>query len=150
MSSLTHRLATPIDVPTILPLMKAFNAIEEIEWDPSQGAPALHQLVSDRDLGCLGLLFRNEETIGYFVLTWGFDLEWYGRDAFLTELFLVEAVRDQKLGPEAMAIVEHTARSHAAKAINLLVRHENARAIALYRKAGFNAPDRHFLTKDLR
>jgi len=60
------------------------------------------------------------------VLTWGYDLEWDGCDAFLTELFLVPAARGHGHGSGALVAAEAVAREHGARALHLTVRHENA------------------------
>ena len=49
------------------------------------------------------LLEAERGLCGYFVLTWGFDLEWNGRDAFLSELFLIPDARGKALGAAALS-----------------------------------------------
>ena len=87
--------------------------------------------------------------MGYLVLTWGFDLEWSGRDAFLTELYLVASARARGLGRECLAHAERIARAHDAHALHLMVRDENLPARKLYARAGYVSPPRLFLTKEL-
>lgn len=144
------RLATVDDVARIVPLMVAFNAFEEIRWDPAVGEGALRRLVASPELGVVGLLEGEATLVGYFVLTWGYDLEWDGRDAFLTELFVAPSERGRGAGKEAVAAVERVAREHGARALHLMVRHENVRARKLYEASGFTEPPRAFLSKDLR
>lgn len=130
-------------------MMVQFNREESIEWDVVEGEKVLQKLLTSPHLGLVGLLEQKSELIGYFVLTWGFDLEWGGRDAFLTELFLVEQCRGQGLGSDALVAIEEVARRAEARALHLLVRHDNAPAQRLYRSAGFAPPPRDFLTKTL-
>ncbi len=132
-----------------MPMMVQFNHEEAIAWDPVAGERVLSKLLTSPHLGLVGLLEDAAGTIGYFVLTWGFDLEWGGRDAFLTELFLLEARRDQGLGQQALWAIEDVAKQCDARALHLLVRHDNARAQHLYRENGFAPPPRDFLTKTL-
>lgn len=68
-------------------MMVQFDPRRSIEWDVVEGEKVLHKLLTSPHLGLVGLLEQKSELIGYFVLTWGFNLEWGGRDAFLTELF---------------------------------------------------------------
>jgi ribosomal protein S18 acetylase RimI-like enzyme len=84
------------------------------------------------------------------VLTWGYDLEWDGRDAFLTELFLIPEARGHRLGGEAMAHVENVAREHGARALHLMVRDDNVVARRLYARQGYVSPPRTFLSKPLQ
>src|SRR5689334_18136038 len=83
------------DVPALLEMMRDFNALEGIPFEATRIEPALRRLLVAPDLGHVGRIVAPEEgrTIGYFVLTWGFDLEWNGRDAFLTEIYLVAGAR---------------------------------------------------------
>jgi len=62
-----------------------------------------------------GAARRRSWILGYFVLTWGYDLEWDGCDAFLTELFLVPAARGHGHGSGALVAAEAVAREHGAR-----------------------------------
>jgi ribosomal protein S18 acetylase RimI-like enzyme len=152
------RLATAADVPAILPMMVDFNRFEEIAWSVEKGEPALRTLLGDSALGVVGLVERVEggapgevrpRAVGYFVLTWGFDLEWNGRDAFLTELYLRPEERGARRGDLVLVEAERVARTHGANALHLMVRHENAPARRLYDRAGYHEPKRAFLSKVL-
>ena len=144
------RLATVADVPTILPMMAEFNRLEEIAWSADAGEPALRKLIGDATLGVIGLVERAGDAIGYFVVTWGYDLEWNGRDAFLTELYLVAAERGAGVGREVLARLEGVAKDHGTKALHLMVRNENAHARRFYDAAGYVSPLRLFMSKVLR
>lgn len=150
MSSIRLQIAGEQDVPLLLTLMKPFNASEQTPWDPVAKERALKTLLKDRSLGVIGLLVAAEGAVGYFVVTWGYDLEWDGRDAFLTELFLVPQARGRRLGGDAMAHVESVAREHGARALHLMVRDENVVARRLYARQGYMSPPRIFLTKELQ
>jgi ribosomal protein S18 acetylase RimI-like enzyme len=95
------------------------------------------------------LILATEGPVGYFVVTWGYDLEWDGRDAFLTELFLMAHVRGGGLGKQAMNHVEAAARAHGARALHLMVRDDNDVARRLYSSHGYVSPPRTFLSKVL-
>lgn len=131
--------------------MEDFNRFEAIAWSRVSGEPALRTLVESPDLGLVGIVREREDEplFGYFVLTWGFDLEWNGRDAVLTELYLSPSARGRGLGDVVMDRAEAMARGEGARALHLLVRHENAPARRLYEKRGFIHPGRLFLTKKL-
>jgi ribosomal protein S18 acetylase RimI-like enzyme len=149
MSSTRIRPATLDDLRALLDLMVAFNEAEHIRWQRSRGEAAVRALLSDENIGLVELVEEGGRVVGYFILTWGIDLEWYGRDAVLTELFLVEHVRERGLGTLALREAERLAASRGARALHLLVREENAHARRLYASAGFAAPGRIFLTKSL-
>jgi GNAT superfamily N-acetyltransferase len=147
MDGLTARIATEGDAPELLRMMEDFNRLEGTPWDAGQKASALRTLLGDSSLGLVCLLGGPSGVIGYFVLTWGFDLEWDGRDAFLTELFLVADARGKKLGGPALTHAEAFAREHGARALHLMVRYDNLPAQRLYARHGFTSPPRLFLTK---
>jgi len=141
--------ATHADIPRILPMMRDFNRYEGIAIDETLLVPALQKLLSDPTLGGLLLLERERRLVGYAVLTFGFDLEWAGRDAWLTELWIVAEARGGGVGRAALAAVETEAARLGARALHLMVRHENVEARGLYESAGFRAPLRETLTKRL-
>jgi ribosomal protein S18 acetylase RimI-like enzyme len=143
------RRATAADLPGLLPLMVDFNRLEAIDWTFERGEAALRQLLASPELGFVGLAREEEALCGYFVLTFGFDLEWNGRDAFLTELYLVPASRKRGYGRRLLAEAEATAAARGARALHLVVRPENAPALGLYLATGFCETERRLLTKPL-
>jgi len=143
------RPATLADTESLLEMMEDFNTLERIPWSRGSALPALQQLLATATLGAVVLVFEGASPCGYFVLTWGFDLEWSGRDAFLTELYLRPDARGRGLGGAVLACAERFAREHAAGALHLMVRPENTAAVRLYRGAGYEAPPRIFLSKVL-
>ncbi len=141
------RTAVAADVAAILDMMVDFNRGEGIAWTPARGEAPLRRLVADPTLGTVGLAEADGAPVGYFVVTWGFDLEWDGRDAFVTEIYLVPDARGRGAGRALLAGAERAARDAGARALHLMVRHENAPAIALYEGAGYTTPERRFMTK---
>ncbi len=147
--TLTVRQATEADLPRLLPMMVDFNRLEGIAWTFERGESALRNLLGSAELGLVGLAELDDVTCGYFVLTFGYDLEWNGRDGFLTEFYLVPEARGRGLGRALLAAAEATAESRGTRALHLMVRPENVTALALYLKRGFREPDRRLLTKPL-
>jgi len=143
------REATQGDLGALLEMMQAFNEFERIRWTREAGEAPLRTLLSDPSLGVVGMVEGETGPLGYFIVTWGFDLEWNGRDAILTELFLVPEARDRGLGSVVLAEAEALAVRGGAHALHLMVRSENERAHRLYRRAGYVSPPRVFLTKRL-
>ncbi|MDO9016188.1 MAG: GNAT family N-acetyltransferase [Myxococcales bacterium] len=143
------RAATLEDVPTLLDMMDAFNRLEGIPWSRDACDGALRKLLCDATPGAVGLVVEGAESVGYFVLTWGYDLEWQGRDAWPTEFYLSEGVRGRGLGARALEAVGSFAKAHDARAMHLMVREDNASALRLYRRAGFEPPPRLCLSKAL-
>jgi len=149
MPPVRSRIATEADLPALLDMMEPFNTLEGMPWNASSKERALRTLLRAPDLGIVALLEQAQETVGYFVLTWGYDLEWDGRDSFLTELFLVPGGRGRGNGRSALDAVEAVARQHGARALHLMMRHENLAAKRLYTSHGYTSPARLFLSKEL-
>jgi ribosomal protein S18 acetylase RimI-like enzyme len=87
------------------------------------------------------------EPVGYLVLTFGFSLEFHGRDALVDELYVRDAHRGRGAGSACMAHVEELCRDEGVRAVHLEVDHVNLRAKALYHRRGYEDHARHLLTK---
>jgi ribosomal protein S18 acetylase RimI-like enzyme len=157
-SDRTQELTPPISVSlapareadTLWPMMEAFNAGEQIEVDAGTLRGPLSRLLAEPELGRVWFIQANGATVGYAVLTFGFDLEFAGRDAFLTEIYLQPSARGHGIGRRALGAIEAVAASDLdVKAIHLMVRPENGPAVALYAAAGYATPPRVLLSKTL-
>src|SRR5258706_3704588 len=82
------RVGSTDDFATVFPRTRELNAHEGIEIEDVRLAAALHALLADPTLGCVWLIERSCTEIGYAIVTFGFDLEFGGRGAYLTELFI--------------------------------------------------------------
>jgi ribosomal protein S18 acetylase RimI-like enzyme len=142
------RRAHPADLPELLLMMEDFNAGEHIAWERSRFEHALMPLLVDDEVGVVAI-GGDGSAAGYAVVTWGYDLEFAGRDAFLTELYVRPAVRRVGWGSRLLAWAEAAARDAGAGAIHLVVRHDNVDARALYLRSGWAPPPRELLSKPL-
>jgi ribosomal protein S18 acetylase RimI-like enzyme len=149
MSNPALRLATEQDVSVLLEMMDDFNRSEAISWEPAVTEGALRKLLREPALGQAVVLEDGGRVQGYAVLTYGYDLEFAGRDAYLTEFYLRPEARGRALGKWLLARVEERAREAGVQALHLMVRPDNRPALTLYQRAGFEAPPRAFLTKRL-
>jgi ribosomal protein S18 acetylase RimI-like enzyme len=89
------------------------------------------------------------QVAGYANCTYGFDLEFGGRDAFLTELIVAAPWRGRGIGPALLDALEAEARACDVHALHLLARTDNAPALAIYKARGYAIVPRHFLSKRL-
>jgi len=131
----------------LIPLMREFYAVEHLRFDEKVAPQALQQLLRNRAFGIAYLISVDNELVGYIVLTFGFSLEFHGRDAFIDELYLRENYRGQGIGKAGLQLIEETCRSEGIKALHLEVERVNTRAQAVYRRAGYQDHDRYLLTK---
>ncbi len=142
------RLALRADSSPLAPLMEAFSVVEGIPWRPEIARAGFERLVAEPSLGfALVVETPGAEPLGYTMITYGFDLEFGGRDAFVTELFVAPRARRSGLAEALLAEAEAESRRNHAGALHLLVLPENHPARALYAKVGFETSPRIMMTK---
>ncbi len=142
------RRATPDDLDAILPRTRALNAGEGIEIAEPSLEAALRRLLAEPGLGGCWLIEQGGMMRGYAIVTFGYDLEFGGRDAYLTELWIDPEARGHGAGTAALALLDGELRALEVRALHLLVRPENP-AVRLYERAGFEASPRLFMTRRL-
>lgn len=142
------RNAHPGDLVTILPRTAALNAHEAIAIDPAVLEAALARLLGDPDIGGVWLVERDGAAIGYAIATFGYDLEFGGRDAVLTELWIDPPERGRGAASAALELLALELRARGVHAVHLQVRPENP-ALALYQRSGFVASPRVVMTRRL-
>lgn len=145
----TLRAASVDDIPRLLELMVDFNAFEGIPYDPARVEPAIRKLLADATIGFMRIIESGGIVVGYVVVTFGYDLEFAGRDAFVTEIFVDRAHRGEGLARRLLEAAEQDARANDVRALHLVVRPENERAIGVYASAGFHTVPRRVMTKKL-
>ncbi len=128
-------------------MLREFYAYDHIAFDEAEARRALALLLSDARLGRVYLIGVGGELAGYLVVTFGFSLEFKGRDAFVDELFLRAEMRGRGLGSRALSVAEETCRAEGVRALHLEVERANTGAQEVYRRAGFKDHDRYLLTK---
>jgi len=145
---LALRAATPLDVETILPRTRALNDHEAIAIPAAVLRGAVVRLLDDPGLGSCWLVERDGAVVGYALVTYGYDLEFGGRDAWLTELWIDEAARGGGVGAQALALLEVELGARGVGALHLQVRPENP-ALRLYQRAGYVASPRIVMTRTI-
>ena len=140
------RRATDADLPVLLDLESAFYAHEGYPFHRALNEQSMRRLIADANLG---RLFMIGEGDGYMVLTFGFSIEFGGRDAFVDELYVAPPARGRGLGTEALLVAERACAEAGVATLHLEVEHVNARARALYERHGYCAHDRHLMSKRL-
>jgi ribosomal protein S18 acetylase RimI-like enzyme len=165
MPSPSIRPARLADAPEILRMMRSFSRAERIPFRPRRVAPALRRLLR---ASRLGLVLVAEDTkvlrggrararasvtpsrlAAYAVGTYGFDLEFAGPDAFVTELFVEPRRRGRGLGARLLEALVSALGAAGAGAAHLLVWPDNRIARRLYERAGFTVVPRVVMTRRL-
>ncbi|HLL16459.1 MAG TPA: GNAT family N-acetyltransferase [Pyrinomonadaceae bacterium] len=142
-------LARASDADELVELMREFYAFEHLAFDEGAARGALRQILGDGRFGVIHLIRMGAEAAGYLVVTFGFSLEFRGRDAFVDELYLRENFRGRGIGRASIEFAAELCRGEGIAALHLEVERANTRAQALYRRAGFRDHDRYLLTKSL-
>lgn len=142
------RRAIADDLPALLPRILALNAHEGITMAPPRVEAALERLLSDPHIGGAWIVEHGGTAIGYAIVTFGYDLEFAGRDAFLTDLWIDPQARGAGAGAAALALLEPVLRALDVHALHLGVRPENP-ARRLYERSGFVASPRVLMTRTL-
>lgn len=145
---ITLRLATPADLPAVFPRTRALNDHEGIAIGDAALEAALAALLADPRAGAVWLIERAGAAIGYAIVTYGYDLEFAGRDAWLTELWIDEAARGAGAAHQALALLEDALRARGVHAVHLQVRPDNP-AVRVYQRAGFVAVPRTIMSRRL-
>jgi ribosomal protein S18 acetylase RimI-like enzyme len=143
------RPATAADVPALLVLMEPFNVGERIPWRPAAIEQALRELLDRPELGFVLVACERAQVLAYTVLTYNYDLEWAGLDAFVTELWVEPQARGRGLGEQLLQAAEQRALAAHAHALHLMVRPENEGARRLYARQGYEVVPRLVMTKPL-
>jgi ribosomal protein S18 acetylase RimI-like enzyme len=142
------RSATVDDLALVLPRTRALNDHEGIDVSDADLDRALRKLLADESLGGVWLIEDAGKPVGYAIVTFGYDLEFGGRDAWLTELYVDDEHRAKGAGSAALALLDEELRAHHVRALHLQVRPENP-ALRLYERAGFSRSPRLLLTRRL-
>lgn len=142
------RTAAPEDLATLLPRTRALNAHEGIAIDGPTIAAALGRLLRDPSVGGVWLIERERAVVGYAIVTFSYDLEFGGRDAWLTELWIDPEARGAGAGSAALRLLDPELRARGVGALHLQVRADNP-ALRLYERNGFVASPRVTMTHRL-
>ncbi|HWQ35341.1 MAG TPA: GNAT family N-acetyltransferase [Blastocatellia bacterium] len=134
-------------IETLLAFMQDFYEHERLKLNEEAARCALQQLLTDDSKGRVWLIEADGEMVGYTVLTFGFSLEFHGRDAFVDELFIVSEWRGRGIGRQTLGFLAAACRTLGIAALHLEVERANTVAQELYRSAGFVDHDRYLMTR---
>ena len=141
------RPATSSDLEAVLALHRDFFAEDEYTFREEESRANLARLLAEPGLGRVFVMDEDGTAIGYLVLTFGFSLEFGGRDALVDELYVSPGHRGRGLGTRALDAAEAACREQGIRAVHLVVERYKDGAQALYRRAGFVAHQRDVMTK---
>lgn len=143
------KLAETKDVDILVRLREEFAEHEPFSnpLDAAAKRAVVQNLIENENLGKIWLIQAGEKTAGYVVLTFGYSLEYAGRDALIDELYLRAEFRGQGIGQKTLEFIADFCRRANIAAVHLEVERDNTAAKNLYHKNGFVDHERYFLTK---
>lgn len=139
------RRATLEDLDRLLPMVASFHAEMGIEQTDEARAQALLPLLDGSPYGEIYLAGPARAPVGYCVLTFGWSVEFGGRDGFVDEVFVRKAVRGRGLGSDILRALPDLAAEAGLMALHLEVDREDEPTRALYQKMRFKPRDRYIL-----
>jgi GNAT superfamily N-acetyltransferase len=104
-------LANLSDTDELVELMREFYVVEHLAFDEGAARGALRQILSEGRFGVVHLIRVGALTAGYLVVTFGFSLEFHGRDAFIDELYLRENFRGSGIGKASIEFAAAVCRA---------------------------------------
>ena len=134
----TFRLATEADADALLSMMREYYAYDGHAYDEPRARVALLDFLRQPAFGRAWLICNRDTAVGYIVLTFGYSLEYLGRDAFIDEFFLTQPYRGRGWGHATLAFIEDAAQAAGVRAIHLEVVRANATAKEVYRRSGYS------------
>ncbi|HZE27960.1 MAG TPA: GNAT family N-acetyltransferase [Terriglobales bacterium] len=143
----SFRIATEGDAEPLLAMMREYYAYDGHAFDEPKARVALLTFLRESSFGRAWLICEREIPVGYIVLTFGYSLEYLGRDAFIDEFYLRESHRGRGWGRKALEFVEHEARASEVRLIHLEVVRKNRAAKEVYRRAGYADHDHYLMSK---
>jgi ribosomal protein S18 acetylase RimI-like enzyme len=129
--------------------IQKYYHFDHIPFHPAQIAHSLNPLLRDDTYGVAYFAQVDQKTVGYFLLTYSFDIEYGGVHATLTDLYFGEEARRTGIGTAAMNFIESICREHNFTTLFLQVEVDNVEAQNFYKKVGFKAHSRLTMTKEI-
>ncbi|MEO7715575.1 MAG: GNAT family N-acetyltransferase [Capsulimonas sp.] len=143
------QIASPADIDTLLPMIAQLYAHEHIPFNDAVLRPAVASLLTDSALGFICLMRADEAPAGYLITTFGYDIEFGGRQATITDVYVQPEFRRQGVAAAALRFAEQTCRERGVRALELQVSDGNTAARDAYKKFGFVTPGRFVMNKRL-
>ena len=141
------KVAETSDVEILVSFIREFCEFDGHIFEEESIRTTLLKLLLDASLGRVWLIHRDEEAIGYIVITFGYSLEYRGRDAFIDEFYIRESDRGQGIGKQTIQFLEKVCPELGINALHLEVERKNTIAQNFYRQVGFTDQNRYLMTK---
>jgi GNAT superfamily N-acetyltransferase len=148
--NISFRTATISDLAALQNLVRQYYEFDQIPYVSDEIESGLRILLTDGSLGQAWLILHGTQPMGYLIFTYGFDIEFGGRLATITDLYLEPRHRRQGLGGKVLHHVEAFCRGIGLRGLELQVENDNTEARALYKTFGFQPADRVPMSKRIK
>lgn len=130
------------DIPLVITMMEEFYAIDNYPIDANVSRGLMHEFLENEALGRGWLILKDNEPVGYVIMTLVFSFEYKGRIAFLDELFISPVARGLGFGKQALDFITEQAKALSVKIIYLEIEGHNTVAQQLYLSKGYSIHNR--------
>src|SRR5262245_2091273 len=117
----TLRAAKEKDMAVLINFMREYYQFDNHTFRKAMARRSMKGLLRNTAFGKVWLIIFRKRTIGYVVLTYGYSLEYLGRDAFVDEIFILPEYRGKGIGKKVLKEVEDHASKNDVKAVHLEV-----------------------------
>lgn len=135
-AGLTFHIPKSKDVDVVVDLMKDYALESGVVFSDKFARRAVETLRTVASAGRVWMIRLNSESIGYLVMTFGFDLPSGEREALLDGLFLKESFRAQGMGIKSVDFAKYQARKHGATLFKMRPRASDDLAKSFCAKCG--------------
>jgi ribosomal protein S18 acetylase RimI-like enzyme len=135
------------DIITILKFIKNFYGMNSYPFHEEKVGESVRNLIKNINLGRIWIIEFDSKSVGYIVLTFGYSIEYKGRDAFIDELYIEEEFRGRGIGRGTVDFVIKESEKLGIKAVHLEVERNNDAAKNLYEKYDFKDNGRTLMTR---
>jgi hypothetical protein len=91
------------DIQRLTDLIRAYYRYDRIPFDRQGVRSGLQTFLRGKRLGRAWFIFRGRRRAGYIILTFGFDLEFGGRQATITDFYIEPATAGKVWGEKLFA-----------------------------------------------
>ncbi|HEY5909261.1 MAG TPA: GNAT family N-acetyltransferase [Verrucomicrobiae bacterium] len=141
--------ATSKDLSLLMGFVREYYTFDQIPFHEVELRQGLTLLLNEQRLGGAWLVLHQKRPVGYIVVTFGFDPEFGGRQATVTEFYLQPEHRGKGLARIALEHVEEFVSRRGVQVLDLQVTRGNSRAYDFYKRYGFQPHDRIPMSKRL-
>jgi GNAT superfamily N-acetyltransferase len=129
--------ALPSDLERVLGFIREYYKFDGIPFRSREIKEGLEVLLRDRSIGRVWLIRLGEQEVGYFILTFGYDLEFGGRQATLTDLYIADGYRRLGLGSKTLQFLEENLPGICSRSTGASSRAEKHRGTSVLPQVGF-------------